>query len=137
MSSHAEAGQFSATQNGGGSEEQRRVDAIVAEAKRGIWRPQYQPNMTPSSSPSMPPKLVDQRLSEEIEYVQRLLELMGDQLAGDPVILQRHMRTMQSFDLAGQILGHIAKIIVAEDKPGAIDGIGMHELRARLKRQGL
>lgn len=135
MSSHAEAGRIPAGP-GVGSDEQRRVDAIVAEAKRGIWKPQFQPAM-PVPPASMCPKLVDKRLSEELEYVQRLLEMMGDQLSGDPVILQRHARTVQGFDLMSQILGHIAKVVAAEDKGGAIDAIGMHELRARLKRQSL
>ncbi len=132
MSSEAEAGQFPA-----GSEAQRRVDAIVAEAKRGIWKPQFQPAEAPSAAPPMCHKLVEKRLSEEIEYVQRLLEMMGDQLAGDPIILQRHSRALQGFDLMSQILGHIARVVSADDKEGAIDGIGMHDLRARLKRQAL
>lgn len=112
---------------------QRRVDAIVAEAKRGAWRPR--PASPPSPPPAMPPKLIEQRLAEELEYVQRLLEKTGDQLAGDPAILQSHMRTMQGFDLMGQIVGHIAKVVAAEDKGAAVDAIGMHELRTRLKRQ--
>lgn len=135
MASEAEAGQFQG--GAGGSEAQRRVDAIVAEAKRGIWKPQFQPTAPPSAASPMCPKLVEKRLSEEIEYVQRLLEMMGDQLAGDPVILQRHSRALQGFDLMSQILGHIARVVVADDKEGAIDGIGMHDLRARLKRQPL
>jgi hypothetical protein len=135
MSIEAQAGHTMAAP-GAGSEAQRRVDAIVAEAKRGIWRPEYQP--TSAAPPfSMCPKLIDKRLSEELEYVQRLLEMTGDQLSGDPAILQRHTRTMQGFDLMSQILGHLAKVVSATDKSAAIDGIGMNELRARLKRQSL
>ena len=134
MSSHAQADQVSLAA-GVGSSEQRRVDAIVAEAKRGLWRPQAQPSAPPA--PAASPKLIDKRLSEELEYVQRLLEMMGDQLSSDPIILQRHARTMQGFDLMSQILGHIAKVVSSDDKSTAIDGIGMHELRARLKRQAL
>ena len=136
MSTQTEAGPPAAVP-GGGSEAQRRVDAIVAEAKRGIWKPQFQP-AAPLAPPSpMCARLIEKRLSEEIEYVQRLLEMMGDQLSGDPVILQRHARTMQGFDLMSQILGHIARVVTADDKEGAIDGIGMHDLRSRLKRQAL
>lgn len=121
---------------GVGSEAQRRVDAIVAEAKRGIWRPEYQPAAAPPPL-SMCPKLIDKRLSEEIQYVQRLLEMMGDQLSGDAAVLHRHARAMQGFDLMSQILGHLARVVAASDKSSAIDGIGMSELRARLKRQAL
>ena len=135
MASHAEAGQVPAARDVG-SDEQKRVDAIVAEAKRGIWRPQFQP-AAPAAAPPPCPKLIERRLSEELEYVQRLLEMMGDQLSNDPAILQRHARTMQSFDLMGQILGHISKVVLAHDKAAAIDNIGMHELKARLTRQAL
>jgi hypothetical protein len=135
MSSDAVTGQFPADP-GLGSEAQQRVDAIVAEAKRGLWKPQYQPAPA-APQPPMCPKLIDRRLSEEIQYVQRLLEMTGDQLAGDPAILQRHARAMQGFDLMSQILGHIARVVTADDKEATIDGIGMHDLRARLKRQAL
>ena len=112
------------------------MDAIVAEAKTGFRH-------APAGAASAPAplelcsKLVDARLSEELEYVQRLLDLMGDQLASDPIILQRHVRSMQGFDLAGQILGHIAKVLASPDRRAAIEGIGMHELRARLQRSTL
>lgn len=134
MSTEAQAGQIAAAPEVG-SEAQRRVDAIVAEAKRGIWRPEYQ--SAAAAPPPLCPKLIDKRLSEEIEYVQRLLEMMGDQLSGDAAILQRHARAMQGFDLMSQILGHLAKVVAASDKSAAIDGVGMSELRARLKRQAL
>lgn len=121
---------------GVGSDEQRRVDAIVAEAKSSFRRPP--PALAAAPTPAdLCPALVDARLSEELEYVRRLLDLMGDQFASDPVILQRHARSMQGFDLAGQILGHIAKVLASPDKGTAIDAIGMHELRIRLKRQEL
>jgi hypothetical protein len=41
---------------------------------------------------------------------------------------------MQSFDIIGQLLGHLAKVMGADDKLEAIDRIGMQELRSRLKR---
>src|SRR3546814_20845031 len=127
MASLGECEQFPAVP-GVGSDEQRRVDAIVAEAKRGIWKPQYQPV---GAAPLLPmcPMLVDRRLSEEIPYVQRLLEMMGDQLSGDPVILQRHSRPVQGFDLMCPILGHIAKVLSAEENNPPPAGIAIHESR--------
>src|SRR5205085_9773168 len=88
-----------------------------------------------AKAPLIPTRdLVDARLAEEIEYAQRLLEAVGDRFVSDPVILQRHQTTMQSFDIIGQLLGHLAKVLGSDDKVEAIDRIGMQELRARLKR---
>ena len=78
--------------------------------------------------------LVDSRLAEEIEYAARLLEAVGDCFVSDPVILERHETTMQSFDIIGQLMGHLAKVVGSKDKHEAIDRIGMQELRSRLKR---
>ena len=134
MSSQAQADPFSAAHSVG-SEEQRRVDAIVAEAKAGVRR--APPSLAPAPPFHACPATIDRRLSEELDYVRRLLDSMGEQFASDPTILQRHARSMQGFDLAGQILGHISKVLAAADKSAAIDGIGMQELRVRLKRQAL
>jgi hypothetical protein len=78
--------------------------------------------------------IIESRLSQEIEYAQRLLEAVGDCFVSDPDILERHETTMQSFDIIGQLLGHISKVIGAKDKREAINRIGMQELRSRLKR---
>jgi len=117
---------------------QRRVDAIQAAAREqpprlSLFRPSPSPvePLAPSTDP------YDQRLAEELEYAGRVLEAMGDMLAGDPVILQRHMQAMQGFDMIGQIIGHLAKVIQADDKAAAIDRIGMREMRARLTRRTL
>jgi hypothetical protein len=78
--------------------------------------------------------IIESRLSQEIEYAQRLLEAVGDCFVSDPDILERHETTMQSFDIIGQLLGHISKVIGAKDKREAINRIGTQELRSRLKR---
>lgn len=80
---------------------------------------------------------IEKRLAEELGYVQRLLETMGDDLAGDPAVLQRHFRSLQGVDLACQILGHVAAVITASDRTGAVAAIGMEELRARLLRKAV
>jgi hypothetical protein len=66
-----------------------------------------------------------------------MLELMGDALACDPAILMRHAVPLQSVDIVGQIMGHIAAVIRSSDPPGAVDRIGMAELKGRLKRQSI
>ena len=75
------------------------------------------------------------RLAEELEYARRMLDLMGDELAGDPAVVGRHTRSLQSVDIVGQMLGHIAGVVRSSDPSGAVERIGMCELRARLTRQ--
>ncbi len=75
------------------------------------------------------------RLAEELEYARRLLDLMGDELANDPAVIVRHTRSLQSVDIVGQMLGHIATVVRSSDPPRAVERIGMCELRARLTRR--
>ena len=76
------------------------------------------------------------RLSEEIEYVRRLLDITGNQISADRIVLTRHGVALQSLDKVGQVLGHIATVIRSSDPEGAIDEIGMSDLKARLTRSG-
>lgn len=80
---------------------------------------------------------LDERLAQELAYVQRLLEAVSAELVRDAGIVARHGRALQGFDLADQILGHLAAVIKAEDREAAIRAIGMEELRARLLRKSL
>jgi hypothetical protein len=77
------------------------------------------------------------RLAEELEYLRRMLDAMGDELSGDTNVLMRHGTTLQSVDIVGQILGHVANVVRSSDPEGAVDLIGMCELKARLKRQSI
>ncbi len=76
------------------------------------------------------------RLAEELEYARRMIETMGDALSADPQLVMRHMVALQSIDIAGQILSHIANVIRSSDPEGAVELIGMCDLRGRLKRAG-
>ncbi len=75
------------------------------------------------------------RLSEELEYVRRMLEALGDQLSGDPILIRRHAVALQSLDIVGQILGHVGNVVRSSDPHAAVDDIGMGDLRARLMRR--
>jgi hypothetical protein len=88
----------------------------------------------PAPVPAAYPDL-DARLADELGYVQRLLENLGDQLIKDLFLVQRHGEALQSLDLVGQILGHVASILHAKDKAEMLEKIGMEDLRARLKRK--
>ena len=116
---------------------QARCDAIQQDfRKTGEKRPLRR------DPPPKPPALVPTddalklRLAEELEYVRRMLDGMGDSLSADAAVLVRHGVALQTVDIAGQILGHIAYVVRSSDPRGAVERIGMCELQGRLKRLG-
>jgi hypothetical protein len=125
---------------------QAQCDAVQAEfhAEQPAPSP-FRPKPEPRKAirrdpPPLPPALVPTddalklRLAEELEYARRMIEAMGDTLCSDPQLVTRHMVSLQSVDIVGQILGHVATIIRSSDPGGAVDRIGMSELKARLTR---
>ena len=78
-----------------------------------------------------------QRLAEELEYARRMLDIMGDALASDGAVVVRHGTSLQSVDIVGQMMGHIANVIRSSDPEGAVELIGMAELKARLQRRSI
>lgn len=127
---------------------QARVDSIQAayraeqEKRPSIRRePQARPSIR-REAPPLPPALVPTddvlklRLAEELEYARRMIETMGDALSADPNLVMRHMVSLQSVDIAGQILGHVASVIRSSDPDAAVERIGMCDMKARLLRKG-
>lgn len=117
---------------------QARVDAIQADfrakgERRSIRRdpPPLPAALIPTDDP------LQLRLAEELEYARRMLDQMGDSLTADMALLARHGVSLQTIDICGQILGHIADVIRSSDPAGAVERIGMCELQARLKRQSI
>ena len=117
---------------------QKRCDAIQAafrtETKRRPLRREAPPlpkSITPTDD------ALSLRLAEELEYARRLLDSMGDEFSADPALLMRHSVPLQSIDIVGQILGHIAVVVRSSDPEGAVDRIGMCELKARLLRTSI
>lgn len=121
------------------SEHQRRVDEMQAairaeaQARKPLFRPPPPPPppLVPSSDP------LDQRLAEEMEYIRRRLDAIGDLLVKEPILLNRHTATLQSIDHINQTLGHMAKVVGSADKGNAIDRVTLQDLRARLMRRSL
>lgn len=77
------------------------------------------------------------RLAEELEFARRMLDVMGDSLASDGAVVVRHGTSLQSVDIIGQMLGHIANVIRSSDPDGAVELIGMAELKGRLQRRSI
>jgi hypothetical protein len=113
---------------------QVRVDAIQAAPRTG-GQP---PIVAPRSSPAGPKSdIADERLADELAYVYRLLDGVSDELADDPVVLQRYMRSLQNLDIAGQIIEQLAAVLRASDRGSAVNALTMEELRARLLRKSM
>jgi hypothetical protein len=128
---------------------QARCDAVQAAFRAEQQKPstiRREPGSRPSIRRDPPPlaaalvptdDLLKLRLAEELEYARRLLDLMGDELSADSGVLMRHAVPLQSVDIVGQIMGHIANVIRSSDPEGAVDRIGMAELKSRLQRQSI
>lgn len=120
-----------------GLRDQRRVDSIQAEARADPPLGRALRSTEAAAPPSALSPDLDKRLADELGYVQRLLEGLGDELIADLLLIQRHGKSLQSLDLVGQILGHVSSILRSDDKAAVVEEIGMEDLRARLKRKAI
>lgn len=115
---------------------QERCDAIQAEYRATDKRPCIRREPPPTPKALVPTDdALKLRLAEELDYARRMLDLMGEELSCDPMVVGRHMTSLQTVDIAGQILGHVANVVRSSDPAGAIDRIGMAELKGRLQRK--
>jgi hypothetical protein len=122
------------------AQSQARCDRIQAEfrAEPKKARPSIRRDPPPMPAALIPTDdVLRLRLAEELDYARRILDSMGNQLSGDPAVIARHMVTLQSVDVIGQLLGHVASVIQSSDPEGAVERIGMSELKSRLTRKSL
>jgi hypothetical protein len=78
------------------------------------------------------PTPLDRLLAAELDHARRMLEEMGDELALDHQVVTEHGLALQAVDIVGQMIGHIANVVRADDRDAAVDRIGMCELKAKL-----
>ena len=78
------------------------------------------------------PTPLDHLLAAELDHARDMLVMMGDELAMSPEIVAEYGMALQAVDIVGQMIGHIANVVRAEDRSQAIDKIGMCELKAKL-----
>jgi hypothetical protein len=113
---------------------QARVDALQAGIRSGAL-------IAPAAEEAAPDtaeiKNLEQRLAEEVAYLRRLVQAMGEELSDEPVVLHRHGRTLQQFDIVSQALGHVAAILASDNRVAAVQAVGMEDMRARLLRKAL
>jgi hypothetical protein len=120
---------------------QARCDSIQAEFRAQQDEVPPRRSIRRENVPPLDPALVpceDQlrvRLAEELDYARRMLDAMGDDLAADMGVVMRHGVALQSIDIVGQMLGHIAAVTRSSAPERAVERIGMCELKARLTRK--
>ena len=78
------------------------------------------------------PSPLDLLLAAELDHARDMLVMMGDELAMSQEIVAEHGTALQAVDIVGQMLGHIANVVRADDPKAAIARIGMCELKTKL-----
>ena len=78
------------------------------------------------------PTPLDHLLAAELDHARDMLMMMGDELAMSPEVVAEHGLALQAVDIVGQMLGHIANVVRAENRNEAIERIGMCDLKAKL-----
>ena len=78
------------------------------------------------------PTPLDHLLAAELDHARDMLVMMGDELAMSPEVVAEHGLSLQAFAIVGQMLGHIANVVRADNRDEAIERIGMCDLKAKL-----
>lgn len=121
--------------------EQQICDAIQAEFRAETSSGEKR-SLRRADAPPLDPALVPTddelrvRLADELDYARRMLDAMGDELSADMGVVMRHGVALQTVDIVGQMLGHIANVTRSAAPERAVEKIGMCELKARLTRRG-
>ena len=111
---------------------QQRVDQAVVDLKSGGRLEEKVSTASAVTATEM-----NRRIAEELGFVARKLELLGDALSGDPLVVGRHAHELQELDIAMQVLGHLATVLQSADPIQSAERIGMAELSRRLTRKQL
>ena len=111
---------------------QAGVDARQAAVRSGISLPADN-----GAATTAPPRadVLEGRIAEELAYLRRVLDSVGDVLSDDTIILQRHSDALQQIDVACQTLAELGAILGSKDRVAAAAAVNMHDLRARLLRK--
>lgn len=100
--------------------EQSRIDHVVAAVKAGTVPIAHSDRRKVATSPGV---------AGDLMRVSRLLEILGDALAGDPEIVTRHGTTLQNLDIAIQTLTTLVATMRTGDPENATSIARLAELR--------
>lgn len=82
-------------------------------------------------------RAIRERCAEEMRYVARLVEDLGETFMKEPIILARYARKAQDFDLIKQLITHLSSLVDSNDICGAAINIPLSSLRTRILRTSL
>lgn len=99
-------------------------------AIRRIDLPQTDPALAPTDN------VLHQRISEELDFAWRQIDLAAASMARDRLTAARHGPALQTVDTVGQTLGQLAAVLRSSLPELAIERVPMTDLRGRLQRSG-
>jgi hypothetical protein len=97
--------------------EQQRVDDVVRLVKAGAI-----PLPLPARADAEASlEIADggEQLAGDVRRISRLLDGLSEELAGDPLIVERHGPSLQHLDIAAQVLAAIEAILIGERNAGS------------------
>lgn len=78
--------------------------------------------------------VLDERISEELYYLSRVIENAAELLVKNPFLRTRHSQIIQQLDMGQQMLAELAKIIVLDNTISNISNVATGPMRGRLLR---
>lgn len=78
--------------------------------------------------------LIDHRLSEEIAYASRMIEVISNILSNDVILCNRYPTQLQSLSIAVQMLSEISLVVNAKDKLQEVNNKVTGPMKNRLLR---
>lgn len=90
---------------------------------------------TAPSLPTPSSKLIDIRLSEEIDLVRRYIEMATNTFSQDDLLRHRHPRLSEDLRVAADLLREVSAVVMAADKESAAEQVVSKEIKARLTRK--
>jgi hypothetical protein len=116
-------------------EGQRDVDRRVAQS-RGQVAPLL-PRAAPDLSASDARSNLVARISEELAFAARRLDVLGSELSEEPAMVARHAARLQDIEITRQVLGHLSRLLATDDPAALLASLGMEDLRRRLERTAI
>jgi len=112
----------------------RQSVAIVTPAPR----PSIRRIVIPLEDPALEPTddVLLQRISDELDFAWRQLDLAAASVNRDRVSAARHHASLQTLDTVGQTLGQLAVVLRSSLPETAVERVPMADLRGRLQRCG-
>ena len=82
-------------------------------------------------------RTINLRLADELLYVSRIVEEVGELLVKNPLLKVRHATSLQNLDMGQQMLSELAQIVKAEGKLDIVSQVATGSMRQRLLRARL